>query len=278
MESCCRKNECICGAEGSGTIEDIAEGLDQNLRGRKVAFFHDGWAQYVVKDQDDLLFLDNNVDLKMAADGIVNPLTALCMLKLVRDCKAELVVLDGAGTQMAKMLIKLFQKENIEVLPVAANKNDFNEIRSKFNIQNMFDQSAGDFEDRFSEMMKDRQKVIYISMQGGDFPGKILNRLPAKTEMILMGNLAEEDLKIPAQNFYFQSKRVRGFFLERFLREELDEETQHKFFHCIAEDLKSGGKIFGTNVAKEMKLEEWDTALKQIDDKNLQGKIILQCN
>ena len=115
-------------------------------------------------------------------------------------------------------------------------------------------------------------------MQGGDFPGKILTKLPAKSEMIILGNLTEEELKIPAQNFFFESKRIRGFFLERYLREELDEETQHKFFHRIAEDMKSGGNVFGTNVAKEMKLEEWDTALKQIDDKNLQGKIILRCN
>jgi NADPH:quinone reductase-like Zn-dependent oxidoreductase len=50
METCCKKNECICGAEGAGIIEDISEGLDQNLKGRKVAFIHDGWSQYVVKD------------------------------------------------------------------------------------------------------------------------------------------------------------------------------------------------------------------------------------
>jgi hypothetical protein len=96
--------------------------------------------------------------------------------------------------------------------------------------------------------------------------------------MILIGNLAEKDLKIPCQNFYFDSKKIRGFFLERFLREELDEDTQHKFFHQIAEDLRSGGQIFGTKIAKEMRLEEWDQALKQIDDKNLEGKIILSCN
>jgi hypothetical protein len=115
-------------------------------------------------------------------------------------------------------------------------------------------------------------------MQGGDMPGRILDRLPIKSDMIIIGNLAEQDLKLSCSNFYFDSKRIRGFFLLRFLREELDDDTRHKFFHFIAEDLKNGGKIFGTKIAKEMRLEEWDQALKSIDDKNLQGKIILSCN
>jgi len=78
------------------------------MKGRKVAFLHDGWSQYVVKDQDDLLFLDNNIDLRIAADGIINPMTALCLRKIIQDLKCDLLVLDGASTSLGKMLIKLF--------------------------------------------------------------------------------------------------------------------------------------------------------------------------
>jgi NADPH:quinone reductase-like Zn-dependent oxidoreductase len=93
---CCKKKELGCGAEGSGVIEDVAQGVDQNLKGRKVAFLHDGWSQYAVKDQDDLLFLDNNVDLRIAAEAVVNPLTALCLRKIILDMKTDLIVLDSA--------------------------------------------------------------------------------------------------------------------------------------------------------------------------------------
>ena len=112
-------------------------------------------------------------------------------------------------------------------------------------------------------------------MQGGELPGRILDKLPAKAEMILIGNLSEKDLVIPCSNFYFGSKKIRGFFFDRYLRDELDDDTRHKFFHDIALDLKNGGQLFGTKVAKEMKLEEWDQALNQISDKSQEGKIIL---
>jgi len=93
--------------------------------------------------------------------------------------------------------------------------------------------------------------------------------------MILMGNLEEKDLTLPCSSFFMDSKKICGFFLERYLKCELNEDTYHKFFHTIADDLKRGGELFGTKVGKEMKLEEWDQALNQIDSKNFEGKIIL---
>jgi len=102
---CKKKENFVLGAEGSGVIEDVAEGLDQNLKGRKVAFISDGWSQYVIKDQDDLLFLDNSVDLKIAADAIVNPVTALSLRRMVYDLKANCVLIDSANTSLGRMLI-----------------------------------------------------------------------------------------------------------------------------------------------------------------------------
>eukprot|EP00347_Sterkiella_histriomuscorum_P006880 403351084 len=278
MMDFCYKKECACGSEGSGIIEDIAQGLDQNLKGRKVAFIHDGWSQYVVKDQDDLLYLDNNVDLRIAADAIVNPMTALGLRKICLDLKTDLIVLDSATTQMGRMLIKVFQKENIDIIPLVQEKKFFDQMREEFQLQYILDQNQGDFLDKLYDFTKDRQKVVYISMSGGDLPGRILDKLPAKAEMIILGNLAEKELTIPCSSFFLDSKKIRGFFLERYLKEDLDEDTQHKFFHCIADDLKKGGSLFGTQIAKEMKLNEWEQALSQLDDRSLQGKIILQCN
>jgi hypothetical protein len=42
--------------------------------------------------------------------------------------------------------------------------------------------------------------------------------------MVLIGNLSEKDLVLPCSNFFYESKKIRGFFLDRYLREELEEE------------------------------------------------------
>ena len=38
----------LCGSEGSGTIEAVASDLDQGFKGKKVAFCHGAWSQYVI--------------------------------------------------------------------------------------------------------------------------------------------------------------------------------------------------------------------------------------
>lgn len=114
-------------------------------------------------------------------------------------------------------------------------------------------------------------------MHGGDLPGRILQCLPQCSQMLVLGSLSQKNLVLPANCFYFQSKNIRGFFLERFMREELSQQEYKDFCRIIADDLKNGGKIFGTKVAKEMKLEEWNQALNQMDSVSKEGKIILSC-
>lgn len=210
------------------------------------------------------MFLDNSVDLRTAADSLVNPLTALCLRKLVTDYNVKCVVIDGAITQLGRILCRLFLKEDIQIIAVARDSSQMDTLKNDLNLTRIVDYSRNDFQDLLRNEAYQFDRCCYISMQGGDFPGKILNQLPAKSEMILIGNLAEKDLVISAQNFYFDQKRIRGFFLERFVKDELDENTLHKFYKYIADDLKNGGNLFGTKVAKEMRLEEWDQAIDQI--------------
>lgn len=106
----------ILGAEGSGIIEEVGAGVDESLKGRKVAFCHTGWSQFATKRADDILFLDDSVDLKLAADSIVNPTSALCLMKQIREQKSDFVVIDGASSSLGRMLIQLLQKENIDFL------------------------------------------------------------------------------------------------------------------------------------------------------------------
>lgn len=93
----CKKDQnWVMGSEGSGIIEDCGQGVDQNLKGRKVAFCQDGWSQFVMKKLDEIILLDDSVDLRIAADAVVNPMTALSCMKLIRDFKSDCVVLDGS--------------------------------------------------------------------------------------------------------------------------------------------------------------------------------------
>jgi NADPH:quinone reductase-like Zn-dependent oxidoreductase len=54
----------VMGAEGSGFIEAVGEGVDQALVRRKVIFACHSWSQFVVKKFDEVILLDDSVDMR----------------------------------------------------------------------------------------------------------------------------------------------------------------------------------------------------------------------
>jgi hypothetical protein len=43
----------------------------------------------------------------------------------------------------------------------------------------------------------------------------------------------------------------------------LTDEERTKWFKFVADDLKNGGKIFGTQIVKTVNLSDWESALKE---------------
>jgi NADPH:quinone reductase-like Zn-dependent oxidoreductase len=88
LKSELERKECegmLFGSEGSGIIEEVGPGVDSNLKGKKCAFCHGGWSQFIVQDLDKVILLDDSVDLKMCATAVINPLTALCVKYIMLD-------------------------------------------------------------------------------------------------------------------------------------------------------------------------------------------------
>jgi NADPH:quinone reductase-like Zn-dependent oxidoreductase len=65
------------GAEGSGVVVEVGEGVDESLKGKKVAFVSGGWATYTIADPDWLLVFDDSVELDQIALAWINPMTAV---------------------------------------------------------------------------------------------------------------------------------------------------------------------------------------------------------
>jgi NADPH:quinone reductase-like Zn-dependent oxidoreductase len=79
--------------------------MDQSLIGKKVAFRCDGWGEYAVKKRDEIMILDDDTDLKYAVDAFVNPLTALCLRRMILQTDHRSIVLDGASSHLCRTLI-----------------------------------------------------------------------------------------------------------------------------------------------------------------------------
>ena len=71
----------------------------------------------------------------------------------------------------------------------------------------------------------------------------------------MFGNLSEEKLVLDTRPFYRNEKTLQGVVLFFWINSITDEERS-KYFKFVADDLKNGGKIFGTKVIKTIGFNE----------------------
>lgn len=100
------------GREGCGTIISVGEGADATLLGKKIAFLSSSaWAQYQTLKPNDgrthFIVLEDGTDLRSAAGAMVNPLTAIGQLDIVRKKGTKAFLADAAASSLNKMFLQL---------------------------------------------------------------------------------------------------------------------------------------------------------------------------
>lgn len=57
----------------------------------------------------------------------------------------------------------------------------------------------------------------------------------------------------------------------------LTEEERKRWFSVVADDLATGGKIFGSHIVKTMPLSQWQEAIKESEKDASTGKYLIKC-
>ena len=106
------------------------------------------------------------------------------------------------------------------------------------------------------KVIEEVQPTLLFECVGGDLAGDIFKLMPAKSIMVVYGNLTKQKTTFEPQEFHWADKQIVGLMMFRWVS-SLPLEERRKWFDYVADDLYNGGKIFGSNIAKEVTLEEW---------------------
>lgn len=61
---------------------------------------------------------------------------------------------------------------------------------------------------------------MFLDCVGGSYAGRVFNTLPAESTMVNYGRLSQENLgDIDLGGLYYRDKRIRGFWLNNYLKE-----------------------------------------------------------
>lgn len=114
-----KKLPTIMGFEGAGLVVQNGGGMmGWGMMGKKVAFAVEkeglgSYAQYTVVKSGECLPLNDDTSFEQGSMSLVNPLTAIAMLDIVKNKKEKCVIITAAASALGRIINRLFTQSGI---------------------------------------------------------------------------------------------------------------------------------------------------------------------
>ena len=208
----------VPGNEGSGTVVASGSGLlARLLLGRRVACgrssIRDGaWAEYMMTSASQCIPLQKNVSLEQGAMLIVNPMTAVIFLEIIRQGKHKAVVNTAAASQLGQMLLRLSLKYQFPLINIVRREDQVEPLRS-MGARYVLVSSDPDFDQKLDSLTHALNATLILDAVGGELTQRLIDASPKGSLIMLYSNLSLEPVKISPNSLWRYDRRVEGFFL-----------------------------------------------------------------
>ncbi|CDW91257.1 zinc-binding dehydrogenase family protein [Stylonychia lemnae] len=263
------------GSDGSGTITAVGDGVSQDLVGKKCAFMLEAWSEYRVVKHDNVILLDDSQDLSKAANAGVNPITAIGLLEIAQAHGATAIVQNAAASQLGKQCIALFRTHGIEVLSIVRKDEQIADLKENHGAKHVLNSESLTFWDDFFPLVKELMPTVFFEYVAGELAGKIFAALPPRSKLVVVGNLTGGKMILDQSNLLFNAKTIESFYALTYLNSKTPEQKQ-EIFKRISDDLRDGGKIFGSKIVMEINLEDYEKGYEAQLGVASEGKILVK--
>jgi NADPH:quinone reductase-like Zn-dependent oxidoreductase len=212
------------GFEGVGEV--VAAGEDpaaQALVGKRIAFATGltnwgSWAEYAVAEAPACIPLLDTVRDEDAAAMIVNPLTALAMLGIVREEGEKAFVITAGASQLCKLMIAVARDEGLRPIAIVRRDEQVGMLK-EMGAAHVLNADAPEFAKQLSAVLREEKPRIFLDAVTGPLAGTIFNAMGKGARWIIYGRLDPATTPIPEPGqLIFMRKRVEGFWLTEWMR------------------------------------------------------------
>jgi NADPH:quinone reductase-like Zn-dependent oxidoreductase len=213
----------VPGWEGAGTVVAAGGGwLARSLLGRRVACGGqtdaDGtWAEYYVAAARQCIPLHRDIDFELGATALINPLTAMGMLEMIRRGRHAGAIQNAAVSQVGLMMVRLCRQSGIPLINIVRRQEQAETLRG-MEERHVLDSSAPGFIEELGELAKALRATIAFDAVAGEMTGALLDALPKRATVVVYGALSTEKCReLDPIKVIFESKGVDGFYLGEWL-------------------------------------------------------------
>jgi len=272
-----KKLPVVPGFEGSGIV--IATGNDffaKRLLGKKVACFApmDGngtWAEFMLTSYTQAVPLNKNMDMEQASMLLVNPLSAMAMVKMAKKAKYNAIANTAAASALGQMLNLMCLDENIPVVNIVRREEQVTLLKGQ-GTKYILDSSAVDFQSEMKALFKKLKVGAAFDAISGESASNLLEALPKGGEVIIYGSLSQEEIKTDPRSYIFQGKKITGFWLSEWIRHQ----NILKLISSFKKIQKFLTNKHKTNIDKRVSLREAVKGIEGYMDKMTSGKVLIK--
>ena len=274
--------DCL-GFEGSGIVEEIGEGVPENLKGKKVAFtrmisdkdFFGCITEYARVCYRHLLILEDEMTFEECSGLFIAPLTTLGLLDVCNEVGAKGILATAGSSSVAKIIAKVGLQRGLQVISTVRKKEQIAPLQ-KQGIRNVLDTSDPNFVSQLSKLAAELNVTAALDCISGDMVGKLVDALPFGSTIILYGALGGPVQKMNTGNVIFKNISLRGsdLFSKPFCH---DEKIFIEYLKVILDDMKST-KNFKTEVAARFMMDKFTIAIESFPLLASSGKVIITPN
>jgi NADPH:quinone reductase-like Zn-dependent oxidoreductase len=216
------------GVEATGVVQAIGPGTRVApgvvVGGRVSVFPQPGaWSQWIVADADVVVAVPEEVPDEVAAQMLINPLTAVMLRREAQEHPAfgydGLLVQTAAGSSVGRLVTGVCQFHNLPVVNVVRSDRGAAELRKRFPDVPVVATEHPGWVDEVRRSAGGRPVCVAFDPIGQTLAETLLDLLAPGGKLVVYGQLAEEPISVHASTLLHKALTVRGATLGRWLVE-----------------------------------------------------------
>lgn len=213
----------VPGIEGSGVVIASGPGLiGKVLAGRRVACARkadkDGaWAEYMVTSAMQCIPLKKSLSLEPGSMLIVNTMTVVIFLDMIRKGRHAAVVNTAAASQLGRMLVKLSIKHGFELINIVRREEQAETLRM-LGAKHVLISAEDDFDQELKTLSHQLKATLILEAIGGSFTQRLIDASPDGSTLVFYSTLSGEPAGIRPNSIYNHGRRIEGFYLAPWAR------------------------------------------------------------
>jgi NADPH:quinone reductase-like Zn-dependent oxidoreductase len=262
------------GFEGIGVGEAGHGFLAWRVRGRRVAVLNSGggnWAEKVVIPARQAVPLPADLPDDQAATFFVNPATALIMTRYVlRVPRGAWLLQTAAGSALGRMVIRLGRHYGFRTLNVVRRPEQAEELRRAGADAVTDDENLAH---SVTAITKGEGVRYAIDAVAGATGAAVLPTLGRGGRLLIYGALSLEPLPLSPRALLFNQRKVEGFWLSEWVREQ-GILTMLGLFRRLIKLHRAG--VLTTEIGETFPLAEVRAACRAAAQPGRKGKVLLR--